>query len=146
MESVANELLSELQAAGRLRDFSESAASVKPAPNKWSKKEILGHLIDSAANNHQRFVRMQLSTRIDLPGYDQDRWVELGRYQERPWKDIVDLWVTYNTHLAAVIRNIEPGALRNVWHTPDGEDKDLDFIARDYVAHMRHHLNQIFAK
>ena len=143
MELVANDLQSALEIAGRLRQIDESAAAVRSAPGKWSKKEILGHLIDSAANNHQRFVRLQLTGRIDLPGYDGDEWVRVQRYQDRPWHEIIDLWQTYNTQLAAVIRNVNPEALPHVWHTPDGQDLDLDFIMRDYVVHMRHHLDQI---
>jgi hypothetical protein len=143
MESVANDLLSALKISDKLRGIDEARASVKPAPGKWSNKEILGHLIDSAANNHQRFVRLQLSARIDLPGYDGDEWVRLQRYQDRSWREIIDLWQMYNTQLAAVIRHVEPKALQNVWHTPDGKDLDLEFIMRDYVVHLRHHLDQI---
>jgi hypothetical protein len=143
MESVANDLRSVLKVADRLRQIKESEASVRPGPGKWSKKEILGHLIDSAANNHQRFVRLQMTSRIDIPGYDGDEWVRLQRYQERPWFEIIDLWQMYNTQLAAVIRDADPKALRNIWHTPDGKDLDLEFIIRDYVVHMRHHLDQI---
>ena len=143
MESVANDLQSALAVAGRLRQIDEATASLRPSPGKWSKKEILGHLIDSAANNHQRFVRLQLSGRIDLPGYDGDEWVRVQRYQDRPWGEIIDLWQMYNTQLAAVIRHVDSKALRSVWHTPDGNDLDLEFIIRDYVVHLRHHLDQI---
>ena len=143
MESAANDLLSALKTADQLRVISDATASIKPAPGKWSKKEILGHLIDSAANNHQRFVRLQLSARIDLPGYDGDEWVRVQGYQDRPWREIIDLWVMYNMQLAAVIRNVDTKALRNVWHTPDGQELDLEFIIRDYVVHLRHHLDQI---
>ena len=143
MESVANDLQSVLKVADNLRKIDEAAAAVRPAPGKWSKKEILGHLIDSAANNHQRFVRLQLTGRIDLPGYAQDDWVRLNHYQDRRWQDIIDLWQMYNTHLATVIRHVDPKALKNVWHTPSGEEVDLEFIIRDYVVHMRHHLEQI---
>jgi hypothetical protein len=143
VESVANDLLSVLKNADRLRQIEDSEASVRPAPGKWSRKEILGHLIDSAANNHQRFVRLQLASRLDLPGYDGDEWVRLQRYQERSWSDIIDLWQMYNLQLAGVIRLVDPKALRNVWHMPDGNDVDLEFIIRDYVVHMRHHLDQI---
>src|SRR5207244_163329 len=132
-----------LKVADKLRQIDDAAASVRPAPGKWSNKEILGHLVDSAANNHQRFVRLQMSPRIDLPGYDGDEWVRLQRYQERPWREIIDLWQTYNTQLSAVIRHVDPKALKNVWHTPDGNDLDLEFIIRDYVVHMKHHLDQI---
>ena len=143
MESVANDLQSALEVADRLRQIDETTASLRPSPGKWSKKEILGHLIDSAANNHQRFVRLQLSGRIDLPGYDGDEWVRVQRYQDRPWGEIIDLCQMYNTQLAAVIRHVDSKALRSVWHTPDGNDLDLEFIIRDYVVHLRHHLDQI---
>ena len=120
----------------------EDAASKKPAPNKWSKKEILGHLIDSAANNHQRFMRLQLQTEISLPGYDQDDWVRLNRYQQRTWNEIVTLWSAYNRHLASVIESLDDSALGHVWHASDG-DVTLEFIATDYVRHLKHHLAQI---
>src|SRR5690349_22511062 len=120
MESVADDLLSALESADRLRQIDEAAASKRPAPEKWSKKEILGHLIDSAANNHQRFVRLQLHSRVDLPGYDGDEWVRVQRYQNRPWSEIVDLWQMYNTQLAVLIRDVDAQALGHVWHTPDG--------------------------
>jgi len=143
MKSVADDLLSALEAADRLRQIDEAAASKRPAPEKWSKKETLGHLIDSAANNHQRFVRLQLSPHIDLPGYDGDEWVRVQRYQDRSWHEIIDLWRRYNTQLASVIRDVNPNTLRHIWHTPDGKDLDLEFIMRDYVVHLRHHLDQI---
>src|SRR5437879_3692564 len=125
MQSVAKDLESMLKIADRLRGIVDSEASIRPAQGKWSKKEILGHLIDSAANNHQRFIRLQLTSRLDLPGYDGDEWVRLQRYQDRSWPEIIDLWQTYNQQLAGVIRLIDPKALRNVWHTPDGKDLHL---------------------
>jgi hypothetical protein len=126
----------------RLQAISDSAASQKPAPDKWSKKEILGHLIDSAANNHQRFVRLQLQPELTLPGYDQDNWVRLNQYQQTPWSDLVTLWSAYNRHLATVIASLDNGALGHVWHSSDG-DVTLEFIATDYVRHLEHHLKQI---
>ena len=126
----------------RLHAIPEDAASQRPAPDKWSKKEILGHLIDSAANNHQRFVRLQLQPEISLPGYDQDNWVRLNRYQQTPWSEIVTLWSAYNRHLATVIESLDDAALGHVWHSPEG-DVTLEFIATDYVRHLLHHLKQI---
>jgi len=143
MESVAKDLESLLKLADRLRDVKDAEASIRPAPGKWSKKEILGHLIDSAANNHQRFVRLQLASVVNLPGYDGDEWVRLQRYQDRPWSEIINLWQMYNVQLAALVRTVDPRTLGNVWHTTDGKDLDLEFIMRDYVVHMRHHLDQI---
>jgi hypothetical protein len=129
-------------ALSRLSAISEQKAAQKPAPGKWSKKEILGHLIDSAANNHQRLVRLQLEREISLPGYDQDGWVRVTRYQNIPWVEIIALWSAYNRHLATIIDSLDPSALGHVWHSPDG-DVTLEFIATDYVRHTKHHLNQI---
>jgi hypothetical protein len=130
------------RALPHLSAVSDDAASTKPAPNKWSKKEILGHLIDSAANNHQRFMRLQLQPEIGLPGYDQDDWVRLNRYQQKPWAEIVTLWSAYNRHLASVIESLDEATLGHVWHSPSG-DITLEFIASDYVRHLKHHLTQI---
>ncbi len=131
--------------AERLRRVDEAAASRKPAPGKWSRKEILGHLIDSAANNHQRFVRLQLQGTLELPGYEQDGWVRVSHYQDRPWADLVAFWETYNRNLAEIVRRFDPASLRHTWSDPSGRVLDLEFIARDYVVHMRHHLDQIAA-
>jgi hypothetical protein len=126
----------------QLSSIPEPAAEQKPAPDKWSKKEILGHLIDSAANNHQRLVRLQLEHEIDLPGYEQDGWVRVNRYQHTPWTDIITLWAAYNRHLGALIESLDASALGHVWHSPEG-DVTLEFIANDYVRHLTHHLRQI---
>jgi hypothetical protein len=72
--------------------------------------------------------------------------VRLQQYQNRSWSEIIDLWQMYNTQLATVIRHVEPKTLRHVWHTPDGKDLDLEFIIRDYVVHLRHHLDQILPR
>jgi hypothetical protein len=125
-----------------LRAISEQDAARKPAPGSWSKKEILGHLIDSAANNHQRVVRLQSQAELSLPGYEQDFWVQAGRYQQTPWVEIVALWAAYNRQLATIIDSLDPAALGHVWHSPEG-DVTLEFLAADYVEHMKHHLRQI---
>jgi hypothetical protein len=129
-------------AVPRLSALTEDAAARKPAPDKWSKKEILGHLVDSAANNHQRFVRLQLEPEIGLPGYEQDGWVRVSRWQQTPWTEIVALWAAYNRHLATIIDALDSSALGHVWHSPAG-DVTLEFLALDYVDHMKHHLEQI---
>ena len=86
MDSTLSSVVS--SAVPRLSAITEDAAARKPAPNKWSTKEILGHLVDSAANNHQRFVRLQLEPEIRLPGYEQDGWVRVSRWQHTPWTEI----------------------------------------------------------
>jgi hypothetical protein len=145
MKDVAEELESAIGIAERLRRMDEQIVSTRPAPGKWSKKEILGHLIDSALNNHQRIVRLQLQSRLELPGYDQDGWVRIHHYQTRPWQEIVDLWHLYNRDLAVLIRRADAGSLTNLWRSPGGNDVSLEFIIRDYVVHLRHHLEQILS-
>jgi hypothetical protein len=130
----------------RLRQITEDQAGRALATGKWSPKQILGHLIDSAANNHQRFVRGQESAELRLPGYAQEHWVSSQGYAERQWSEIVGLWGAYNRHLAHVISHI-PEARRDVpcW-IGDNPQVTLSYVAIDYVAHLQHHLRQIFGR
>ena len=143
MEPLAEELKKEVNAATPLLlAISEGDAARPRADGGWSRKQILGHLIDSAANNHQRFVRLQFETNLILPGYQQNYWVDTQHYQDRSWTDLVMLWRAYNLHLAHVVARINPATLGNVWKFTEG-DLTLEEIATDYPRHMRHHLQQI---
>ena len=143
MQNTATELERILDDA-RPRLLALDTASVeKPlVAEKWSRKEILGHLIDSAANNHQRFVRLQIETTLTLPSYRQPDWVRVQHYQERRWSDLVELWIAYNRHLAHIMRHANPEAAGNLWKSPEG-DLALAFLMTDYLKHLRHHLDQI---
>src|SRR6266436_8253432 len=129
--------------APRLLSLPDELTVLPLGPGKWSAKETIGHLIDSAANNHQRFVRLQMQDHLELPGYDGDAWVRIEQYQNRPWLELVSLWESYNRHLAHVVRNIDPATLKHTWRSPEGNIVDLEFVVRDYVVHMQHHLDQI---
>jgi hypothetical protein len=129
------------EARPRLLALDEPAAE-RSVAGKWSRKEILGHLIDSAANNHQRFVRLQIEPTLSLPSYRQPDWVRVQRYQERRWSDLVELWIAYNRHLAHIIRHADPQAAGHLWKSPEG-DLPLAFLMTDYLKHLRHHLDQI---
>jgi DinB family protein len=142
-------------AAARLQQIPAEKSS-ESAPGKWSRKEILGHLIDSATNNHQRFVRSQLTDNLEFLGYEQERWVSVQRYHDEPWPDLIDLWRAYNLHLLHIVSNIpesvllQPRTKHNLdqiaWQTVDkSEPTTLDYFVRDYLGHMKHHLDQIFA-
>jgi hypothetical protein len=130
------------------------ASATRPAPGKWSPREIIGHLIDSASNNHQRFVRGQLQDDLVFPGYAQDDWVRIGRYADAPWADLVTLWRTFNLQLARVMEGTaEDIRLRpRARHSFDeigvslapNEAARLDLVMSDYVLHLQHHLSQIF--
>jgi hypothetical protein len=142
---TAAKLLAEIDGAEpRLRAFDESQASASRAAGKWSRKQVLGHLIDSAANNHQRFVRGQEVDALVLPGYAQEHWVASQRYDSRPWSEIVGLWVAYNRHLAHVLANIPADKAEVPCSIGTYAQVTLGHIARDYVGHIRHHLRQIF--
>ncbi len=142
---VASELDQTLESVrAPLLAITEQAADQRPGRDKWSRKEILGHLIDSAANNHQRLVRLQHEEVVMLPGYQQEEWVRTQNYTVREWRDLVELWLAYNRHLAHVIRHADASAARHIWKGPAG-DVDLQYIIEDYLRHLRHHLEQIFA-
>jgi hypothetical protein len=129
----------------RLLAISETDSSVRRGPEKWSKKEILGHLIDSASNNHQRFVRAQLSSEIKWPGYEQTEWVRTQGYQRESWESLVALWKAYNLHLLHVAAAIPPDRLSTLCFIGDDEPVTLEFIVADYVRHLKHHIEQIIA-
>lgn len=139
--SQLNEILQNSPA--KLSSISEEDASQKSNPNKWSKKEILGHLIDSASNNHQRFVRAQIDNPITLPKYKQDEWVAVQQWQKKSWKDIVALWQLYNQHILHIFQHVDETKLSNTV-TLNDETYTLQFIIDDYVTHLEHHLKQIF--
>jgi DinB family protein len=155
MQDCVDDLRSTLSnEAARLLSISESDAARRPAPGKWSPKEIIGHLIDSAANNHTRFVRSQITDDMVFPGYDQEEWVRLQHYNDRPWAELVSLWQAYNTHIASVIEGISQECLslqrtshnldEVAWRTvPRDQPATLAYFIRDYVGHMKHHLAQI---
>ena len=129
----------------RLLALDEAAAGEKPHPDKWSLKEIIGHLIDSASNNHQRIVRMQELADIGTFRYSQQHWVSSQYYQERPWRELVDLWYAYNLHLAHIIGHVDPSALEHGCDVGYAKPATLRFVIEDYLRHVTHHLEQVFA-
>ena len=126
-----------------LENIGDEAASVKPLPNKWSKKEILGHLIDSASNNHQKFVRTIAEKHIDFAGYRQNQWIDSQKYNSADWQMLIGFWAFYNEHLAHVIENVDAGALANEITIDGARTFTLEFMIKDYVEHLKHHLSQI---
>ena len=133
-------------AIGPLSEITEAGAGEKPAAGQWSKKEELGHLIDSAANNHVRFVRTALEPDFRGPGYAQDDWVRLHGYQEAPWLELIDFWQRYNALLARVVRRIPEDRLAALCAVGDSPQITLRFLIEDYVLHMRHHLDHILQR
>jgi hypothetical protein len=127
----------------RLVDFSDDAVALKPAPNRWSKKEILGHLIDSAANNHQRFVRAQNVPLLEFPGYEQEFWVATQAYATASWPDLVNLWLLLNRHLLHVMKAMPPAVLSHECIIGGRSAVTLEALAVDYLRHLDKHLAQL---
>ena len=128
---------------GRLAGLSNERASASPAPQSWSPKQELGHLIDSAANNLQRIVRAQIENHLALPGYDGDRWVEVHGYRERYWSDLIALWRAGNSQLLAAAESAPQAAWSHTLSIGGGEPVTLRFVLDDYVDHMAGHLRHI---
>ncbi|HYP00272.1 MAG TPA: DinB family protein [Pyrinomonadaceae bacterium] len=123
----------------------------------WTPKEIVGHLIDSAANNHARFVRAQFTDDLVFDGYEQEQWVQAQRYNEESWPLLVALWKNYNLHLLHVMAAAPEATLRQprtrhtldkiAWQAVDaGQPATLEYLMTDYIGHLKSHLRQIFVE
>jgi hypothetical protein len=123
--------------------ISKEESEIPIAKGKWSKKEILGHLIDSVSNNHQRIVRTLLVTNLNFPAYEQDKWVKIQHYQGEDWLILIDLWKNYNLHLLHLISIIPEESLNKLCRIGDKEPISLLFLIEDYLNHLKHHLGQI---
>lgn len=133
-------------ATPRLLAFTTEQRLKRPAPGKWSKQEIMGHLVDSAVNNIARFVRLQQPGN-DITGmvYQQEHWVQVQAYQEADWEQLVQLWNLVNLHIAHLLDQVPATALEKVMHFNGArEDATLHYLATDYLDHLRHHLHQVF--
>ncbi len=128
---------------GRLASLPPGKVVHKSAPNAWSAKEELGHLLDSAANNHQRMVRAQLEEKPAMPSYDGDEWVALHRYQQREWDALIQLWVALNHQLLAAAEAAADSAWMRTLTIADSQPLTLKFVFDDYMKHMLHHLHHI---
>jgi hypothetical protein len=153
--SAGARLRNSIEAAySRLSAISDFDAAIPPAPGKWSPKQVIGHLIDSASNNHQRFVRANFTDDLIFAGYDQEKWVELGNYASAPWTSLLSLWREFNLQIARVMDST-PASVRDVprarhnlhqvaWSAvTESEPATLGYFMSDYVDHLEHHLRQI---
>jgi DinB superfamily len=146
MKELSEKLLAVADSAEpKLRAIS-AAEAAKPVLNGgWSCKQVIGHLIDSASNNHQRFVRASLQPSLDFPAYDQPGNVRVQAPQEADWPLLISLWASYNHYLAHVVAHLPADKLKTVCRIGSGEPVSLSFLAEDYLTHLLHHLRQIGA-
>ena len=143
-------------ATARLQEISADESRTS-SHGEWSPKQVLGHLIDSAANNHQRFVRGQFTDHLEFPGYEQEQWVSAQKYNDEPWPAVIELWRAYNMHLLHVVsviphdvltqprdkHNLDQIAFNTVAHSAPAT---LEYLIRDYLDHLKHHLEQIWRR
>jgi hypothetical protein len=129
----------------RYQQLSEEVTLRKPAESGWTLKEIIGHLIDSASNNHQRITRLQLSAELHFPPYENEKWLAAERWNLLGWRDILDLFQSYNLFLVHLIRAVEPENLTHRWFGRGrfGERiYSLEELIADYRKHLEEHLAQ----
>ena len=144
MKDIAHQLRSIISSVEpQISQIENDEAAHKSTPHEWSKKEILGHLIDSAANNHQRFVRAVNKVAAQFPTYDQVEWVKIQRYNERPWPSLVAFWAVYNFYLSDLIECIPEDAASSPCNIGQKEPVSLDFVMKDYLRHLKQHLKDL---
>jgi len=127
----------------RLDKLSQDTVESKATPSNWSPKEELGHLLDSAANNHQRIVRAQFEDNPAMPGYEQNRWVAVHAYRRRDWQELIEVWQALNRQLLAAAEGVPDSAWSRTLTVAGSEPLTLQFVFDDYVDHMLHHLRHI---
>ena len=126
----------------KYKGLDNKITSTRLGVDKWTLKEIVGHLIDSASNNHQRFVRLQIVDELVFPGYGKDnsKWLEIEKYNELNFYDIISLWKQYNILIGNIIKGADESKLENYWIKSDGDKITLKDLMIDYVRHMREHV------
>jgi hypothetical protein len=134
LETLINDYLPQL------KNISEDKLSYKPLPAKWSKKEIVGHLIDSAQNNIRRFIVAQYEDN-PMIRYDQDKWVAITNYQHMDPSLIIELWYLLNKQISSILQNTTKEAAQRTSKTEDIHT--IEWLAEDYIRHLKHHMHQV---
>jgi hypothetical protein len=144
MHPIATKLISIIEQFLASTDKQSINWEHKPSPGKWSNKEIIGHLCDSAQINLQRFVRCTYQENFKLV-YDQEEWVKAQHYQDMKVADLLQLWRLLNLQIARVLDNYPAGRLQAKCDNSKQEVSlhTVEWLAQDYVEHLKHHLNQV---
>ncbi|MGO8788865.1 MAG: DinB family protein [Terriglobia bacterium] len=143
---LGSELLRVVNSAEEiLRRVSAEESSAPILAGGWSRRQVMGHLIDSASNNHQRFVRASLADSLEFPGYEQNDWARVQAAEQADWPLLVALWANYNRYIAHVLARLPLAKLEVPVRIGQGEPVTLKFLAEDYLRHLVHHIGQIDA-
>ena len=129
-----------IEARALLMKIDDREASYKPAPSKWSKKELMGHLIDSAQNNIRRFITAQYEDKPRIV-YNQDKWVEINNWQQNQLSYLVDLWYLLNQQICSILENINQETSQR--EAESEAVHSIQWLAEDYIKHLKHHLHQV---
>ena len=135
-----NEILARAEA--QLSAISPRVAAKPLGRGKWSSQQTVGHLIDSCSNNLHRVIRLQLTPRLTFPAYQQVEWVDLQRYDRRPWPDLISLFLVVNRHFAHTVQYADPAKFTHMW-VFERHRISLGFLLVDYLEHLDHHLRQM---
>jgi DinB superfamily len=128
--------------SGQLKKINDEEFAFKPNPVKWSKKEILGHLVDSAQNNIRRFIVSQYE-KDPIIIYRQDAWVSISNYQHYTMNNLIQLWVLLNKHICMILGNCSAEMAMRTCITNNNTPHTIEWLAGDYIRHLLHHLHQI---
>jgi hypothetical protein len=123
-----------------LRQTDAANVGIQLSSDAWSLKEIVGHLIDSASNNHQRFVRLQIGNLEEFPAYEAEQWIRIQQYNRMDWGMLKDLWLHFNTLILALVERIPQKCLTNTWYFGDNP-RTLEWLVNDYYRHLRWHTD-----
>jgi len=126
----------------QIRSLTRVEISEKRFEGTWSKKEILGHLCDSAFVNLQRLIRGQVESAPQI-FYDQNKWVNVQDYENYDVEELIRLWHSLNKHFYHIAYSMDKSALNSVCLDKEGNKLTLQFLIDDYVSHLQHHLAQI---
>jgi len=142
MKEISNELIGIVNNFyDRYNSLSDTITSARLSENKWTLKEIIGHLIDSASNNHQRFVRLQLTDNLMFPDYssDNENWLKIEQYNALSWNSILSLWKEFNVLIAHIILHVKTDCLAHTWLVGN-KPATLDYLINDYIRHSKEHI------
>jgi len=141
MRAIASDLKNIIdQHISALRALPDQEIKDKPSPTKWSRKEILGHMVDSAQNNIRRFIVAQYEESPRIV-YNQDKWVAISHYQEYESADLINLWYLLNKHIVVILENMAEEMKQRESQTEALHT--LEWLALDYIKHLKHHLHQV---
>lgn len=144
MQIIIHELLGVVhEYVEKMRAIPDDHFNARPNPKKWSRIEVLGHLIDSAQNNLRRFICSQYESPPALITYDQDFWVAANQYSHASKEDMIHLWALLNQRIASVLHTMPETNLKKYCPIGSGGLQSVEWFAADYVKHLKHHLNQI---